>query len=155
MHAKLLHSSNNFFKVNEKYRFLLSTAMEMSEIRAVGLDVAKTLLYVGFAGLILTLVFGIWILFRKLKPIGAMVETADRIALGDFNVEKLDIDTRDEMATLADAFNRMIESLLGKASAIETIASGDLSKSIEKASEVDGLGQSLMKMGNRPVKQKL
>lgn len=131
---------------NEKYRFLLSTAMEMREIRAVGLEVAKTLLYVGLIGLVFTLIFGVWILFKKLKPIGTMVKTADRIALGDFSVEQLVVNTRDEMAVLAESFNRMLGSLAKKASAIETIASGDLSKDIEKASEVDGLGTSLLKM---------
>ena len=133
---------------NEKYGFIVSSSIEMQEIRAVGLDVATTLVIVGLVGLVLTVGIVLLLLFRKLKPIARTVEMADRISLGDFDVEKLELTTHDEMAVLANSFNQMLESLKYKAGIMETIASGDLTTEIQKTSEVDGLGQSLLKMND-------
>ncbi|MBB6480491.1 methyl-accepting chemotaxis protein [Spirochaeta isovalerica] len=82
------------------------------------------------------------------KPLKRVAGMADVISRGDLNVEKIEIKRKDEIAMLADSFSGMLESFRYKAGVIETIASGDLTQNIVKASEDDQLGQSLMDMND-------
>lgn len=66
----------------------------------------------GIAGLCVLLVLGLlsMIAGRITRPLGIMVEATDRIARGDLG-GRLDIEGRDEIGQLAQAFNRMTEDL--------------------------------------------
>jgi len=79
------------------------------------------------------------------KPIRAMVEVADKLALGDVNVN-IQSKSKDEIGTLMSSFGRMIENIRGQALIVEKIASGDLALSIPIKSENDLLGKKLSEM---------
>ncbi|MBN2659476.1 MAG: Cache 3/Cache 2 fusion domain-containing protein [Spirochaetales bacterium] len=82
------------------------------------------------------------------KPLKKVAGMADVISRGDLNVERLEIRRKDEIAMLADSFAGMLESFRYKAGVIETIASGDLTQEIVKASQEDQLGDSLIEMND-------
>jgi methyl-accepting chemotaxis protein len=98
------------------------------------------------AGLIIAMALAFFITRGITKPLTKVTEVSNRMALGDFGVENLDIKSKDEIGILAQSFAQMIDVLKYKASLIERIAEGDLTDDVKNASDVDGLGQSLSQM---------
>ncbi len=139
--AKILTSVRN-----EEYGYIATSTMYLSDVDVHGFAVAKTLALVGVIGVLITIFFLVLILAWKLKPIRSAADLADSIGKGDFNVEIKSRKSRDEVGVLSDSFGSMVEALKYKARIVEEIAEGDLTVDIEKASDVDGLGQSLIDM---------
>jgi methyl-accepting chemotaxis protein len=80
------------------------------------------------------------------RPLRQVTLMADSIARGDLNIEKLNIQSKDEIRELSDSFSKMIDSFQYKADVLKVISGGDLTGQIVKASEKDQLGQSLIEM---------
>jgi methyl-accepting chemotaxis protein len=79
------------------------------------------------------------------QPVKKMVTVADKLALGEINID-LDIDTEDEIGTLAKSFGVLIESTKEQALAVERIASGDLTAEVRVRSKNDVLGSKLSEL---------
>jgi methyl-accepting chemotaxis protein len=62
------------------------------------------------AGMILSILLGIFIASTIKKPVHKMVDASKRMADGDLDVS-IDINTKDEMGDLANAFNRMTKNI--------------------------------------------
>ena len=101
---------------------------------------------VGLVGVVIAIILAFIITRNITVPLKKVTEVSDQIARGDFTVENLKVKSKDEVGQLATSFGQMVEALKYKAEIIKTIAGGDLTADIEKASEVDGLGQSLIDM---------
>jgi len=124
-----------------------------SVIFTVPVDVAtaqartNTLILIGI-GSIFTII-GLLLLYLAAKgitrPIEVIARHADSIATGELG-DEITIERRDEIGLLADSFRRMLESLQGKALAIDGIAEGNLSVAIPVVSDRDFLGKSMVKM---------
>ncbi len=82
---------------------------------------------------------------KIVKPIYEMVGAANRIAIGDVDLQ-LDIKTGDEIEDLAEAFNQMIDASQMQADIIKTIANGDFSIDVELRSQHDVVGEALQTM---------
>jgi len=82
---------------------------------------------------------------RIVAPIKIMVKEANALAVGDTEIN-VDVDTKDEMRELANAFNEIIKSMRTQVQVIEAIADGDLTLSIEKRSDKDIMNQALISM---------
>src|SRR6056297_1409109 len=80
-----------------------------------------------------------------LKPVLKGVSFSQEISLGDLGAE-LEVDQKDEIVQLADAMRGMQSSLQYKAGVIQKFAEGDFSVNIQKTSEKDDLGESLLTM---------
>jgi methyl-accepting chemotaxis protein len=80
------------------------------------------------------------------RPLGRLKEGADRITLGDLNVNVSTGDRSDEVGQLARAFDRMTQSLRAMAGAAEQIAAGDLRVSVQPQSPSDALGHAFVRM---------
>ena len=76
------------------------------------------------------------------KPIGQVVEAANKISLGYTGVD-LTIDSEDETGKLADAFKGMLESIRMQTAAAESISTGDFTQVVPVKSDGDVLGQAL------------
>lgn len=88
------------------------------------------------------------ILSRRLsRPIVHLKDTAERIALGDIDVD-LPANAKTEIGELYQAFNLMVESIREQTQASRQIASGDLSVEIVPRSEKDMLSYSIKAMVN-------
>ncbi|WHH60392.1 methyl-accepting chemotaxis protein [Petroclostridium sp. X23] len=96
-------------------------------------------------GIVIAVVLGIFISRIISKPINKMVEAADKLAVGDVNVN-VEEDAKDEIGSLAESFGRMIENIRGQAMAAERIAAGDLTVEVDIRSENDLLGKKLSEM---------
>lgn len=104
-----------------------------------------TMVIVIIAGIFIAVFLGIFISRIISKPVNKMVEAADKLAVGDVNVN-VEADTKDEIGNLASSFGKMIANIRGQAMAAERIASGDLTVDVAIKSENDLLGKKLHEM---------
>lgn len=79
------------------------------------------------------------------RPINEMVDAADKLALGDVEVN-VEAKTKDEIGSLTKSFGKMIENIREQAYAVEKIAAGDLTVELKVKSEKDVLGKKLNEM---------
>lgn len=94
---------------------------------------------------LLALILGLALTRAITGPMAQGVDFARAISLGDLGAE-LKVKQKDEIGQLADSMREMQQALQGKARVLERIADGDLSVYVEKASEKDGLGESMVRM---------
>lgn len=77
------------------------------------------------------------------KPINKLVGYADRIALGDINIE-IDNVSKDELGELMLSFKKMIANIRENAVAAENISKGNLDIIIKEKSDKDVLAKSMI-----------
>jgi len=102
----------------------------------------------GGGGLVLVIIIVAVVFFitRILTaPLQKTVQVAQKIALGDLS-ESVDYQSKDEVGELADAINKMIESLKVKAEEATQIAQGNLQLKVVVASDHDTMGQAFQAM---------
>jgi HAMP domain-containing protein len=106
-------SANGFgWKENE-----IVAAQVISLPLSVPLELARTefrtvLLYLGIIFIVSLVVLNAALYFTIAKPAARLSDMANRISLGDLEVPELPVKGRDEIADLAEAFNRMRRSLV-------------------------------------------
>ncbi len=78
-------------------------------------------------------------------PLAKLTNAAEAISEGDVSVE-VDVDSQDELGTLATAFRKMEKSFQNQAHVLDAMASGDYSVDITVSSERDVVGKAISKM---------
>lgn len=104
-------------------------------------------------GLLLAVLI-VWGLNRVItKPIQMIAEGARRFSIGDIQLKGMDLDAiaginarKDELGDTGRAFSQLIAYMKEKAEAVSRIADGNLDILVEKKSEQDQLGASLIRM---------
>ncbi|SHI07125.1 Methyl-accepting chemotaxis protein [Sporobacter termitidis DSM 10068] len=114
------------------------------------LDRVNTLLYVNIAVIAVIIVASmlvIWLLVRRIvsRPIKALMDASDRLALGDIDVS-IEAASQDEIGALSSSLRTMIESIAAQVHGVEQISAGDLTVKIPVRSERDILGIKLNEM---------
>lgn len=64
-----------------------------------------------FSIFVLSIALILWFTYRITKPIFELSRAADEITHGNFNVPSVKVDSSDEIGIMAEAFNRMTESI--------------------------------------------
>jgi methyl-accepting chemotaxis protein len=82
-----------------------------------------------------------------INPISRLTTTADKLSLGDTDVE-LEVNSKDEVGQLVSSFINMVENIKEQTNAAERIASGDLEIDLIPKSEKDVLTNSLNKVAH-------
>jgi len=101
-------------------------------------------LIIGFA-IVLALIIGIYAAYSITKPIKKLAQAADRLALGDVEVE-IDTRRRDEIGQLSKSFSSMAQSIKAMSKSVEKVAEGDLDVEIDIKSDKDVLAIKLREM---------
>lgn len=104
-----------------------------------------TMIIVIGVGMLIAILLGLVISRMISNPVKKMVDAADKLAVGDVNVN-VESDTRDEIGQLMASFGRMVQNIRGQALAAEKIAEGDMTIHIDVKSENDLLGKKLSEM---------
>ncbi len=147
----LYEETNNIQKMFDNFNMLIDTRMaeagetnEVNNATALWLTVVLVLFIVLGAGV--AIILGSKISKMISRPIGQVVDAADRIALGHVDVALSDIDSKDEIGQLANAFTKMIESIGKQVDAADRISNGDFTREVPLRSEQDILGLALQKI---------
>jgi methyl-accepting chemotaxis protein len=119
-------------QIETDYRRLKDLKVENAKIRsdeniATATTSTTTTIILLVAAMVISMLLGFFISNSIKKPINKMVDAAKRIADGDLDVQ-IDIDSKDEIGVLADAFSRMAsnmnEVMTNINAASEQVASG-------------------------------
>jgi methyl-accepting chemotaxis protein len=112
------------------------------------ISASVTMIGIGLGiALLLSVIIALILTTSIVRALQKGVGFAENISRGDLHAE-LDVYQKDEIGVLAEALRGMQKSIQYKAEKIEQIAHKDLSVEIQKASEQDGLGDSLILMKN-------
>jgi len=93
----------------------------------------------------LFLVALLWVSRSISVPLNAVVSVADRLALGDTDLE-LEADRSDEIGMLLKSMTRMVDSAKGVAAIAREIATGRIDVNVQQRSDNDELMKSLAEM---------
>ena len=137
---KLQESADALFKYN------ITLAKERNDSN-VQLASRALLIMIGIiiAGVIFAVILGAVIAKIISGPVNKMVEAADKLTLGDVDVN-IDVNSKDEIGKLAESLKAMIVNIRAQAKAAERIATGDLTVKVAVRSEKDLLGQKLYEL---------
>lgn len=104
-----------------------------------------TLIIIVFLAMIAAIALGLFISRLISKPIKELVVSANKLAIGDINVN-VEANTKDEIGTLMIAFSRMIANIREQAMATEKLAAGNFDIELKVKSENDLLNKKLSEM---------
>lgn len=129
---------------------LVSLKVELSaEASETNIATAKSatviMIIIVIIGMSVSVVLGIFISGIISKPMKKLAEAANKLALGDVNVN-VEATTRDEIGNLMEAFSHMIENIRSQALTTEKIAAGDMTVDVTIKSENDLLGKKLYEL---------
>jgi signal transduction histidine kinase/CheY-like chemotaxis protein/HPt (histidine-containing phosphotransfer) domain-containing protein/HAMP domain-containing protein len=86
--------------------------------------------------LVVSIVIILIIVSRIATPIQTMTKAASALAVGDTELD-IHVNTKDEMKTLADAFNSIVNNTRQQIALVQDIASGNLNLSLESTSNIE------------------
>jgi methyl-accepting chemotaxis protein len=110
------------------------------------IDSAVILLIIyAFGGLIISILFGMYISKIINDPISRLTEIAYKLSLGDVNVS-VDAKTDDDLGNLERSLGVILDNIKRHATAAEKIAYGDINFELKAGSEKDILSKSLIKV---------
>lgn len=104
---------------------------------------------------ILAIIFSLWFgrrtARRIVKPITAVVEWSQNLALGKDNLDFDDVnfsgkDSADEIAMMVDSFKTMADSIRENVNVVKKVADGDMTAFVNIRSREDSLGKNLYRM---------
>ncbi len=125
-------------------RGVLEVVVPVEKTRAAGTTGAWQASVLIGAFLFLGIMIAAWIAHRvAFKPLGEIVEHAERIANGQFN-QPIEYRTDDEIGKLADAFRGVESYINGIAEAVDALSRNDLSTKITPRSEHDVLSTRII-----------
>ncbi len=102
-------------------------------------------LIITFLMLVVFTMIILFIIGRIVQPIHTMTKAAAALAAGDTEID-IRVNTKDEMRTLADAFNSMIENTRRQIRIVESIAEGEDAVSLQIRSDKDIMNHALEKL---------
>jgi|GEM_PF-264920 len=127
-------------KVNE---LIAEDNMQREQIAAASIrNSGVILLVVNLVGLLIVAIISLYISRTISKPIRQLKEVADKLALGDVDIE-IEADTRDEIGDLMRSFGEMVRHTKLQAEAGARIGNGDLTVEITPRSDKDILSFSM------------
>lgn len=133
-------------KVASLVEMKVAVAKQTSDANsALASSATSTMLIIISLGLLLSIALGFGIARAISRPVQALASGADKLALGDVDVD-IQIDQRDEVGQLAASFKTMAENIKGHSLAAQQVARGDLGVQVRISSDKDILGQNLSAM---------
>ena len=116
--------------------------------QAVNKEVDSTivlLIIIAFGGLLIAILFGLFISKIINDPISRLTEIANKLSLGDVTVS-VDSIADDEFGHLERSLGAIVDNIKRQATAAEKIAYGDINFELKASSEKDILSKSLVKV---------
>ncbi|WP_265447217.1 methyl-accepting chemotaxis protein [Acetivibrio straminisolvens] len=118
---------------------------KVDENKHIAATASTLMIIVICVGILVAISLGVFISRIISRPIGKMVEAADRLALGDVDVD-IKVETKDEIGKLMESFKSMVENIREQAYVVEKIAAGDMTVEVKVKSDKDLLGKKLKEM---------
>ncbi|MBF0344053.1 MAG: MCP four helix bundle domain-containing protein [Nitrospirae bacterium] len=108
-------------------------------------SISNTIIIFTIIGMLIAIFLGYFIARIISVPVKKMADVADKLAVGDVNVN-INVDTTDEIGMLAHSFQNVVDNIKEAANISEKISSGDVSVIIKPKSDKDVLSISMAKV---------
>jgi methyl-accepting chemotaxis protein len=130
------------------WNMIVACTASIDELSAATGRIMRLLVLTGVV-LVVLLVAVLALSVRRLitRPIGEVVQAAERLAQGDLD-QRMELRGDDEIGRLGDAVQHTIAYMQGVAGAAEAASSGDLGFQIAPRSDRDVLSRSFVKLGS-------
>lgn len=119
-----------------------NAAKQYNKVVSVSATTMTVTIAFSVAGMALAIILGVVISRIISKPITRMVEVADKLALGDVDVD-IEVEFKDEIGNLAQSFKAVVNAVKQQTHLAERMAEGDFSMSVDIRSDKDVLGKAL------------
>lgn len=130
--------------VDELIRLKIELASAASDTNSAAAKTSiLTMVVLIIAGVVISIALGIFISRVISNPVKKLERAADKLALGDVNINIEATTAKDEIGKLMHSFSNMVENIRSQAFTAERIAGGDLTVDVEIKSEDDLLGKKL------------
>ncbi|MFH1372806.1 MAG: methyl-accepting chemotaxis protein [bacterium] len=137
---RIVHAGREVVKNLDDLRAVQKGKMESAQ------QSANTMLFGFVIGVVLLGVFVAFVIARGIsRPVSNIAYVAQKIATGDID-HNIELDSKDEIGSLAQAFRGLIDYMKELANAAESIARNDLTIRVEPKSKKDVLGNSFQTM---------
>ncbi|MBZ9617934.1 methyl-accepting chemotaxis protein [Clostridium estertheticum] len=133
--------AQNMKKMSEAKVALAKTASDSNT--ATANSSIRLMLILIILGATLAIGLGVIIARTITKPIKKLVDYANRIAIGDVDIEITE-SSKDETGTLMASFKKIVENIRENAASAESISKGDFNVEISPKSDKDVLAKSLI-----------
>ncbi|MGO9753445.1 MAG: methyl-accepting chemotaxis protein [Solirubrobacteraceae bacterium] len=100
---------------------------------------------IGFVAIVIAVLISIWLVRSITRPLAEVTRAAERIALGDVDVD-VKVRSDDEIGRMAAAFRSSVGYLREMVHAAREIAAGNLAVEVKPKSEHDALGHAFAEM---------
>ncbi|MBV9773811.1 MAG: methyl-accepting chemotaxis protein [Gemmatimonadetes bacterium] len=127
--------------------WLLAVQIPADEALAPLRAIDRLLVLMTVLAVVLALGIAGWVSRAITRPLGVVVDAANRIAEGDIE-QRIDFHSGDELGRLADAFRGTVEYIRGIAQAAGKLAQGDLDVTVTPRSERDVLSRNVLAVGD-------
>lgn len=132
--------------IDELNHELVRDAAQMAKDNTKTADASSRVMLILIAvAVVLSVGLGLFISRAISIPVRHLAVVADKMAVGDVNVEVV-ATTKDEVGALMASFAAMVSSTRAQAAAAERIAAGELTAEIQAKSEKDVLSKSMIKV---------
>lgn len=129
--------------IDKLVKMKVADAKKRSDGNTVEANIAIRKMIIAIVGAFVLAIFFGWFIARSVSiPVTKMVSAAEKLALGDVDVN-IEATTKDEIGALAVAFQSAVTNIANAAAASERIARGDLSIRVQEQSDKDILSKNL------------
>lgn len=147
----LSEGADNIQKIYDNFDMLVVNRMNSAHETSTSNDSTALILTVILciiiaAGTVFALFVSLKISHMISRPIGQVVDAANKIALGHVDVDLQSINSKDETGQLASAFTRMLDGIRSQVLIADEISNGDFTQEVPLRSEEDVLGLALRKI---------
>ena len=143
--GNLVLSSYSPIELPGGIQWVIIAEIDMAEVDMPINSLRNTVIISALIIALVIAIFAFWIATSIANPLQRITSVAKSIAVGDLSDEVKFVQA-DEIGQLADAFRSMNDALKTKAEITEQLSIGNLEVSIEKASDEDLLGESLISL---------
>ena len=119
---------------------------EVAKLVAASANSMRLILIISILSFFIAVGIGYTLAQKIAKPIQQVTFLANEISDGVFSHDKLHLKTKDEIGIMATSFNKMMDVLQTIEKNMVTIAAGDLTVEVKRASDRDSLGQAMISM---------
>lgn len=134
-----------YLRLFPQWGWIVGTGIYVESVEAQMASIKTGIYIIATLAVIFAILFGLFISKKMTKPIKKLNEAAQRIAIGDADVN-VDYVSEDEIGSLATSFNIMVENIKEQSRISENISKGNLDIEIKPKSDADILSYSLLKV---------
>ena len=139
--TQLIKKSDEMIRILEEKSVKLENSIKSTTTTAYTISIVGMIV-----GIVIFILLAFYLAPTISKPLNEAKNVVSELAKGNFDVQLMKVDSKDEIGELAESFIELVANVKEQAITAEKISRGDLSVVVEAKSEKDVLAMSMNKM---------